>query len=113
MEPQEFVTAVRARVIANDNEVYQKLLTSANGATDPVWQDVIKIYRDLGSDQQALFVSFLRLIQVNTVSHIFGILDGSTYLSDESESFILKTENGDDLLNGDLQEIFLELEEEE
>lgn len=51
------------------------------------------------------------MIQVNTVSHLLGILDGSTYLNENRESFVLTTEQDDELINGSLQDIFLELEE--
>lgn len=48
---------------------------------------------------------------VNTLSSLLGILDGSTFLSSENENFILKTEGSDTIINGDLQDIFLGLEE--
>ncbi|MNK13058.1 hypothetical protein D3C87_311370 [compost metagenome] len=48
---------------------------------------------------------------VTTLSSLLGILDGSTFLSSENENFILKTEGSDTIINGDLQDIFLGLEE--
>jgi len=42
---------------------------------------------------------------------VVNTLDGSTFLSSENENFILKTEGSDTIINGDLQDIFLGLEE--
>jgi hypothetical protein len=75
-------------------------------------KEILSLFKNLTKEQKASFLNFSRLIQVNTVSHIFGILDGSTYLDESRQSFILKTETGEDIINGDLQDLFLEIEEE-
>lgn len=113
MEAIEFITAIRKRVIESDFKVYQELLNTTNEANDPVWNEALLIYNDLTNEQQESFLSFLRLIQVNAVSHFLGILDGSTYLNERREDFILKTERGNKPLNGNLQDLFLEIEEDE
>jgi hypothetical protein len=38
-------------------------------------------------------------------------MDGSTTLAENNENFILKTEENGELINGDLQDIFLGMEE--
>jgi len=111
MEATEFVTKLRERVIENDNKVYQKLLDTTVEAKDSIWQGVLPIYKGMSKNQQLAFLQFLRLIQVNTLSHILGILDGSTNLTENGESFVLKTDENDELINGDLQDIFLGMEE--
>lgn len=111
MEAIKFVTVVRERVIEDDNQVYQELLENTLEAKDPIWGNILPIYKSLTKEQRLAFLQFLRLIQVNTLSHVFGILDGSTDLSDSDESFVLKTEQSEDVINGDLQDIFLEMEE--
>lgn len=111
MEAIEFVKEIRAQVVEDDNRVYQNLLDTTTEAKDPIWRDILPIYKSMTKNQQVVFVQFLRMIQVNTVSHILGILDGTTTLTANSEVFVLKTENNDDLLNGYLQDVFLGLEE--
>jgi hypothetical protein len=112
MKSVEFVEAIRQRVIESDYAVYQNLLGSADEAKDPIWKNILPVYKGLAKEQQESFLNFLRLIQVNAVSHILGILDGSTYLNENKESFILKTESDEGVINGNLQDIFLEMEED-
>jgi len=111
MESIEFVKQLKERVIENDNKVYQNLLDTTTEAKDSIWQGVLPIYKNLNADQKLAFLHFLRMIQVNTLSHILGVLDGSTTLSENDVNFILKTEEKDEQINGDLQDIFLGMEE--
>ena len=111
MEAIDFVTKLKERVIENDNKVYQNLLDKTTEAKDPIWQGLLPMYKNMTKDQQIAFLEFLRMIQVNTLSHILGVLDGATTLTESQEHFILKTEENDELINGDLQDIFLGMEE--
>lgn len=110
METLEFVSAIRERVINSAHTGYENLLDSSVDAEDPLWKEILPFYKSLTLDQRELFLNFIRLIQVNTVSHFLGILDGSTYLTENRVSFILETELERKLINGNLQDIFLELE---
>jgi len=112
MEAIAFVKSIRERVIESDHTDYQNMLTNTDDATDPTWKEILSLFKNLTKEQKESFLNFLRLIQVNTVSHIFGILDGSTYLDESRETFVLKTESSEDAINGDLQDLFLEMEEE-
>lgn len=42
---------------------------------------------------------------------MFGVLDGVTTLEDFDDDLVLSLEGGEEQLNGDLQDIFLEIEE--
>lgn len=111
MEAIEFVTKLKERVIENDNKVYQDLLDTTIEAKDKIWQSILPIYKNMTKDEQLAFIQFLRLIQVNTLSHILGVLDGTTFLNNGNVNFVLKTEENGEIINGDLQDIFLEMEE--
>ena len=111
MEAIEFITKIKERVVDNDNEVYKNLLDTTIEAKDPTWQGILPIYKGMSENQQILFLQFLRMIQVNTVSHILGVLDGTTNLTENGETFVLKTEEQEELINGDLQDIFLGMED--
>lgn len=111
MEAIEFIEAIRQRVIENDYKVYHDLLDNSDNANDPVWKGILSLYKSMPKEQQEIFLNFLRLIQVNSVSHILGILDGSTFLNEKREEFFLTTESGGKVINGELQDIFLEMEE--
>ncbi len=111
MKAKEFVTAIRERVIENDHSIYRNLLNATVDSKDSIWKEILSLYSSLSTEQQESLLKFLRMIQVNTVSHLFGILDGSTFLDENRESFILKTELDERVINGDLLDLFLELEE--
>lgn len=111
MEAIEFVKAVRERVVDNDYQVYQEMLENTTEVKDPLWKEILPLYKSLGKEQQVTFLQFLRLIQVNTLSHILGILDGSSYLNKNNEGLILKTDQNEGVINGDLQDIFWGMEE--
>ena len=59
------------------------------------------------SEQRSAFLQILRLIQGNAISHVLGILDSLTYLSQSNEELLLKSEQDGVTINGDLQDIFL------
>ena len=116
VEALEFVTAIRHNVIETGGLMYQtsfeKAVEGTVEATDPVWKEIIPIYISLTKEQKEDFLEFLRLVQVNAVSQIFGILDGSSFLSKARENLILTVESSGKAINGDLQDIFLAMEEE-
>ncbi len=111
MEAIEFVGKLKERVIENDNKVYHSLLETTIEAKDPIWQGVLLVYKNMTEAQRLTFLQFIRMIQVNTLSHILGILDGTTSFSENDVNFVLKTEEKDEKINGYLQDIFLEMEE--
>lgn len=112
MEVEEFVKEIRERIIQNDNNIYEEILNTKGDVKDLIWKESISIYQSLSIDQKKYFLQLLRLIQVNTLSHIFGILDGSTYLTEDNDGFILVEKSTNNIINGDLQDVFLEMEEE-
>ncbi|WP_423735137.1 hypothetical protein [Chitinophaga caseinilytica] len=111
MNALEFVTAIKREVIDNGMQGYENTLGNETAATDPLWIATRKLYSSLSSSDQSTLLQFVRLVQVDTLSHIFGILDGSSYLNEKRESFQLISEVDGETLNGDLQDILLEMEE--
>ena len=111
MKAIEFVTSIRDRVIEDDFKDYQETLDTITEAKVATWKGILPIYKNLSRDQQADFLQFMRMVQVNALSKVLGILDGSSYLNDSGEDFVLKTKQSDELINGYLQDTFLEMEE--
>ena len=109
MEAVEFVTAIWKAVIENEHNIYENLFNSIGDVKDPIWREILLIYSGLTKEKRD-FLRFLRLIQVNTLSHILGIIDRSIYLNEQRESFLLTTVSERDPMNGTLQDIFLEME---
>jgi len=111
MEITEIIKDIKKNVIEDDLKMYTEIFNSNEIGNDPIWKEIIPIYNNLSITNKSSFINFIKLIQVNTVSHIFGILDGSSYLNEKNEDFLLITKSNNKIINGDLQDIFLELEE--
>lgn len=112
MQATELVKGIRDVVIDMTHAEYRNILDKfPENATVRNWIGIEKVYRGFDNEQKDAFWSFVRMIQVNTVSHILGTLDGSSIIVDNQEIFELKTGTGTELLNGYLQDMFLEMEE--
>jgi hypothetical protein len=113
MKPEELVKVLNRDVIEANLDLYQNLLETTNEATDPVWKGILPIYIDFSKEEKEIFLKFLKIVEINTLSHVLGILDGTTYADGIENDFILTIENDNKKINEDLQDLFLELVEEE
>jgi len=113
MKAEEFVKILNRDVIKGNLELYQNLLENTNEATDPVWKGILPMYINFSREEKEIFLNFLKIVEINTLSHVLGILDGTTYADGIEQDFILTVENDDKKINEDLQDLFLELIEEE
>ncbi|MDQ0065124.1 hypothetical protein [Chryseobacterium lathyri] len=113
MKPEELVKVLNRDVINGNLELYQNLLDTTNEATDPVWKGILPLYINFSKEEKEIFLKFLKIVEINTLSHVLGIIDGTTYAEGIENEFSLTTENDNNKINGDLQDLFLELVEEE
>lgn len=113
MKAEELVKILNRDVIRGNLELYQNLLENTNEATDPVWKGILPMYINFSREEKEVFLKFLKIVEINTLSHVLGILDGTTHVDDIEEDFILITENKNEKINEGLQDLFLELIEEE
>ncbi|MDQ1161341.1 hypothetical protein QE422_001709 [Chryseobacterium sp. SORGH_AS 447] len=109
---EKLVEIFNRDIIEENLSLYKNLLETTTQATDPVWKAIIPIYIDFSKEQKEVFLNFLKIVEINTLSHTLGILDGSTYADGINDEFLLTTENSTKKLNEDLQSLFLELVEE-
>lgn len=112
MEAIDFVKAIREIVVEDGLQSYRDLLDNTETASDITWKNILPIYNKLTAEEKESFLMFIRLVEVDTTSSLFGILDGSSYLSDDAENFQLNVESTGEQINGDLQDLFLEMEED-
>ncbi|WP_284463992.1 hypothetical protein [Chryseobacterium sp.] len=113
MRPEEFVKILNRETIDGNLELYKDLLDTKTEAQDPVWKGILSIYINLSKEEKDTFLKFVKIVEVNTLSHVLGILDGSTYAEGIDDGFILTAENNNEKINEDLQSLFLELIEEQ
>jgi hypothetical protein len=112
MTPEKLVAILKREVIEGNIELYKNLLNTTNEAQDPVWKRILLMYIESSKEDKEVFLKFLRIVEINTLSHVLGILDGSTYVDEIKDEFVLTTESSKGKINEDLQDLFLELIEE-
>lgn len=113
MEAENFVNKIRQSVIDENTSIYKDLFetTAINQANDPYWQEALKLFGQLDDVQKETLFKIMRQVSVDTVSNIFAILDGVSSLENQDGEFTLSLDGDSQKLNGDLQDIFLSLEE--
>jgi hypothetical protein len=112
MDSRQFVNELIKNVINENLVVYKDLLENISVATDPDWKAILPFFAGLTRDQKEVIYKLIRLVEVNTVSHILGILDGNPPLSTEmaQSKFLLTVNNEKEPLNGNLLDTFWENE---
>lgn len=109
---QDFVRAVHNELITIHCNGYRKLLeeTAPGDATDPYWQRALRFYAMLDEAGKQALLSIIRQTMVDTVSSLFGLLDGNRQLREVSGELSLGISG--ERIDGDLQDKFLEIEEQ-
>nr|WP_106781349.1 hypothetical protein [Lysinibacillus timonensis] len=86
--------------------------TSTSDNTDMLSEGV-RFYQSLNENQKNLFFYLIKNSISDTISNVFGWLDGVYYLENQTENLELKFEKSGNKINGFLQDIWLALEEGE
>lgn len=115
MVPHDLVTQVRASIVDENATAYRTLLqtTPPESASDPSWRALLELHARLSDADRQVLYRVMRQVAADTVSNLFGVLDGSTRLRGQSEDLELVTARSRKPLHGSLQDLFLELEETE
>jgi hypothetical protein len=114
MKSQNFIVGIRSQIIDANLAAYRELFsTIGNGRVkDPYWQQAGPFFATLSPEQKETFFLILRQVEVDTVSSFLAILDGVSMIDRLEGDFVLTTEANSTKINGNLQDIFLELEYE-
>ena len=99
-------------MIIENNETYRSLFneTKLNEVTDEYLRNALHLYSSLSYENKEVLLNIIKQITVDTVSNMFGIIDGSSSLDGKFEDFTLLYNNNGQKLNGDLQDILLQQE---
>jgi len=113
MHKQDFVEKLHNLVAKENLEIYKDLFnnTDISGATDPYWKESLKLYKNLTDEEKLIFFKVIKQIGIDTVSNILALLDGVTSLEGQDDEFNLTFKKTNEKLNGDLQDLFLEFDE--
>lgn len=108
---EEFVKSIYKTIVEEGAEIYKDLYTSTEitERTTEYWKNAIELYRSFSAQQKEVFMKIIKQIMIDTISGVFGVLDGaSTLIGGEFECEVkingVITEN-------ELQDFFLDFVE--
>ena len=108
---EEFVKNIYKTIIEDGKIMYKDLYdnTEVTKRTIDYYKNALELYHSLNDNQKNVFMDVIEQTMIDTISHIFGIFDGSSTLSGNSMEFDIK-------INGvsteyELQDYFLDFVE--
>ena len=109
---EKFVKNIYKTVVEGGERIYKNLYedTKITEKTVDYWKNALELYRSFDDKQKNVFMNVVKQTMIDTVSNVFGILDGSSTLSTEDFEFEVKI-NGVSTEN-ELQDTFLEFVKE-
>jgi putative transposase len=114
MKKEEFIESLYQSVIKENGTIYQDMFakTDINTVKDAYWKEALKFYSALNDEGKEILFKVIEQIQVDTVSNVLGIFDGIVSISEEEIEINMTVKGIDEPLNGELQDLFLEYDEE-
>ncbi|MCL2137596.1 MAG: hypothetical protein FWH40_08820 [Coriobacteriia bacterium] len=106
-----FVRKIYDAIVEDNISIYHKLFAEASTEdTIEYWKLARSLYQDIDDQQKEILFHIIRQVIIDTISNVFGTLDGICYLSEDDWEFNL-TINGQNT-DDDLQDTFLAYIEE-
>ena len=104
---EKFVEKIYKVIVEDGVGEYKYLLdnTELKNTTDEYWIKSLELYKNITLEEKEKMLKFAELIMIDTISSVFGILDGSSTLAEEEFEFDVKI-NGVSTEN-ELQDTFL------
>lgn len=110
MDAEQFALQIKKHVIDANVVLYREMYESVENSTDPYGRRVLEFYRQLNASQKEVLFELIRQTAIDTVSSVFGIIDGSCSIDVPDADLTLS--DGSDQLSGELQDAFLVLFED-
>ncbi|MCS6594492.1 transposase [Bacillus cereus] len=114
MNKQDIIKHLHQSVIRENLTAYRELFlnTNINEVTDPYWKEALKFYTELSNENKDVLFKIIEQIEVDTLSTVLGVIDEGVMIEDKEVEFELTINDNNDPVNGDLQDLFLEYDEE-
>ena len=108
---EDFVKKLYKVVIEDGNKIYDELFEKTEITSNIVgyWKNALNFYNKLDLEQKEVFKSILKQVMIDTVSGVFGIIDGASSI--DGDFSIDMTINGE-RNECELQDLFLGYVEE-
>lgn len=109
---EEFVKSIYETIVKDGEDIYKDLYENTEVTEDIIdyWKKALALYHSLDYTQQSIFMDIIKQTMIDTISSVFGVLDGSSTLSGGEFEFDVKI-NGVNT-EDDLQDAFLAYVEE-
>lgn len=113
MNDGDFVNCIRSNIIDANLQIYKDIFAKTESdVSNSYWKKVLRFYGSLENPEKEILFKIIRQVMVDTISNLFGILDG-VCITQEIPFGELTLELSGQRINGDLQDLFLEIEEHE
>lgn len=116
MKPKDFIRCIQSEVVAAHLREYFEVLdgpqTDDDGGPDAYWLAVTELYARLPSKDRETIRWIMRRVSIESVSGVLAVLDGVAILPKYRKDFRL-TYGEKHELNGELQDLFIDLNEKE
>jgi hypothetical protein len=111
MSPDGFVQAIQNAVVRDNLAVYNEMFrtTPVECAVDPLWIRALTMFNSLDEEGKETLIEVIRNIMIDTTANLLGIFDGCCPVSGIEADVTLAV--GGEPIGGELQELFLELNE--
>lgn len=109
MKSKDFTNGIYRECVTDQLKLYKELLENTENATEPVWINIINIYKNFKEKDKSTFIDFLKIVEVNTIASLLSIIDGDKPIKNDFLTFELKEEGEN--LTGNLTHDFLELDD--
>lgn len=109
---EQFVKAVYETVVQEGLHTYREMYEEEVSSSDTdLYSQAIHMYQQMDAEQQKLMMHLMEVVMVDTVSHVFGVIDGSSPLNDSDMEATVLLDDVD--TEGELQESFIGYLQEE
>jgi hypothetical protein len=107
-----FIKGTYKTVVEENKKLYKDLFdnTTIDKRTDEYWKQSLNLYNNLSKDNKEVLMNIIEQTMIDTISNIFGIIDGSSTLNGCNIKTKLLLDGKD--TDGELQDTFLEYVEE-
>lgn len=92
MMNEEFVKSIYETIVEEGKNIYTELYenTEVTEQTVDYWKNVLELYHSFDNNQKSVFMNIVKQTMIDTISNIFGVLDGSSTLSGGDFEFDIK-----------------------
>lgn len=106
-DQNEFAKSIYEGIVVDNLETYQSTFNSKiEDNYIEYWKDAINFFSTLDKKEKEIFFSILKTTIIDTLSNVFGVLDGGVALQNNDFDFKVMINRAD--ATGSLQDAFLE-----